>query len=735
VKSFDSEKEAIDTCREVSEMVSKGGFKLTKWTSNSRRVIENFKSEERAPKIKDLNLEHEQLPSEKILGIHWDMENDLLTMVGKEMSFPSTRRGVLSSISTIYDPVGMACPMLLVGREINQELCKLKLAWDETLPDDIISRWNAWLNDLKNMNCKITRCFHAENRSDIKRCEIHNFSDASESHGYGTVLYLRFIYENDDIHCCFIYGRSRVRPLRRGITVPRLELTAATVSVAVNAMVVSELERRLPIDSITFWTDSMIVLHYLRAVDKEFDRFTSNRIGKILDGSNIDQWKYVTSKENSADIASRGMRSDQENKVKLWLNGPEFLWLPEEAWKSQPEIFQPSEDVISCSTIKTNNAEFWRTLFERYSSWKTLLRTVARIIQAVEKWRTYKRTLSASGRKDESKPSLTVKLMNQAEKEIITIVQKELFVRKHDLKQLQPVEIDGLLCVGGRLRNANVTDASKHPIILPHKHPVTDLLILNCHLECGHQGINYTLSKLREHYWILRGVSAVKSILRRCHTCRRFNGRPGEQVTCYLPTTRVNTEDAYCRYPFASVGIDLFGPFHVSLGPRTRGRKPEALYKRYGCIFTCMRTRAVHIEVVRDLSSDSFMQAITRFVARRGPPVEICSDNGTNFRGSSKEVVDAVKKWISDDVPNRLANAKIQWRFNPPASSHQGGVWERVIRSIRKILNSLISKNTLNDETLNTVFCEVEKILNDRPITRVSSDPNDLEALTPNHLL
>ena len=159
------------------------------------------------------------------------------------------------------------------------------------------------------------------------------------------------------------------------------------------------------------------------------------------------------------------------------------------------------------------------------------------------------------------------------------------------------------------------------------------------------------------------------------------------------------------------------------------------MYRRYGCIFTCLRMRAVHIESVRDLSSDGFIQAVMRFVARRGVPIEIYSDNGSNFKGASCEVVDALKRWNHADVQRRLADKRIRWHFNPPASSHQGGIWERIIRTIHQILNSLIGKNVLNDETLNTVFCEVEKILNDRPITRVPSEPNDLSALTPNDLL
>lgn len=142
----------------------------------------------------------------------------------------------------------------------------------------------------------------------------------------------------------------------------------------------------------------------------------------------------------------------------------------------------------------------------------------------------------------------------------------------------------------------------------------------------------------------------------------------------------------------------------------------------------------MHIEAAVDLSSDSFLEAVTRFVARRGAPFEFYSDNGTNFKGASADVIDALKSWNQLEVQDKLANQCIRWHFNTPTASHQGGIWERMIRSIRRILDNLISRTLLTDETLCTLFCEVEKILNDRPITRVSSDSSDLEALTPNHL-
>ncbi|XP_070566968.1 uncharacterized protein [Ptychodera flava] len=179
--------------------------------------------------------------------------------------------------------------------------------------------------------------------------------------------------------------------------------------------------------------------------------------------------------------------------------------------------------------------------------------------------------------------------------------------------------------------------------------------------------------------------------------------------------------------PFSSVYVDFFGPLFVKWRRGTT--------KRYGCIFTCLAIRAVHIEVTHSLSTDSFIQAVWRFVSRRGPPTTLYSDNRTNFRGAEAEIKHALGNWNQDKIVDSLRRRSIQWYFNPPAASHAGGVWERMIRSVRKILRSLMGNQLVDDECLLTFLAEVEKIINDRPLVQQSDDPSDLQPITPNSLL
>ena len=261
------------------------------------------------------------------------------------------------------------------------------------------------------------------------------------------------------------------------------------------------------------------------------------------------------------------------------------------------------------------------------------------------------------------------------------------------------------------------------------------MIIRHHHDLNGHVGSYQVLAEIRQRFWIVNGISSVKRVLRKCHVCRRQNAKLGEQVTAPLPVVRVSSDSHRIIYPFAAVGLDYFGPLYVKNGPNTRSKRNMSPNKRYGCIFTCLRYRAVHLELAEDLTTDSFINAVLRFVGRRGPPTVIYSDNGSNFRGAEVDVIRALQAWDQEKIQATLTQRGIEWRFNPPAASHQGGVWERLIRSVRRILYSLVGERLLTDETLRTFLVEVEKILNDRPITPVSSDPHDLDALTPNHIL
>jgi len=293
------------------------------------------------------------------------------------------------------------------------------------------------------------------------------------------------------------------------------------------------------------------------------------------------------------------------------------------------------------------------------------------------------------------------------------------------IRQLTPQLKEGLLRVGGQLVNAPIGDERKHPIILPYKHHVTDLIIKQCHCTLGHMGQDSVLSSLRETVWIVKGRSAGRRVLGRCMTCQwQRSACLGKQFMADLPEARLVPE----KPPFNYVGVDYFGPLEVKQG-RSR-------VKRYCCLFTCLTTNAVHIEIAHSLlDTDSMINALRRFISVRGYPGQIRSDQGSNFIQADKELKEAIEEWNQHKSNNFCRQKKIEWIFNPPSASHMVGAWERMIRSVRQILKAILKEQLVFDELLSTVMAEAVNILNSRPLTQSSDSARDEQPLTPNHLL
>ena len=330
LKSVKTVNEAIVLIQKSKEMCKQGGFRLYKFISNRKEVIESIPAKDRAKGIKDLDLEHEELPSERVLGIEWCVEMDVFQFRISLKDKPFTRREILSTMSSIYDPLGFAAPFPLQGKRILQDLCKEKVEWDDPIPDELRARWEKWRSELVLLEeMKITRCYKPNDFGKLKSIEVHHFSDASAD-GYGQCSYLRLVDDKNRVHCSFLLGKARVTPLKP-VTIPRLELTAALVSVKVSQTLQEELEYD-EMDEF-FWTDSKVVLGYINNDARRFHTFVANRVQQIRDHTSSNQWLYIDTKNNPADDASRGLSAKSLVERTRWINGPAFLWDNEESWK------------------------------------------------------------------------------------------------------------------------------------------------------------------------------------------------------------------------------------------------------------------------------------------------------------------------------------------------------------------------------------------------------------------
>ncbi|XP_042228977.1 uncharacterized protein LOC121871003 [Homarus americanus] len=523
---------------------------------------------------------------------------------------------------------------------------------------------------------------------------LHTFCDASQA-AYGAVTYLRMVDSGGSIQCSFVYGRAKLAPLKQ-LTIPRLELCAAVL--AVNADRTIRREMTMTIRESYFWTDSMLVLQYIANSSRRFQTFVANRKAVIQKLSRTDQWRHFGTSLNPADDATRGLPVLDLVAGSRWIRGTDFLLSVEERWPKGKELPAVLNDLL----------EVKREVHQRS--------VVALAVGEQSKWSLAKLWLRYSS---------WYRLKEAYEKEIQTVIKGEL-PKDNKLYKLEPyLDERTLLRSKGRIKGTLLGRSGEEPILLPRDHHIKEIIVREMHEErAGHAGREHTMACVRQRYWIPQGRRLLDRIIRRCVVRRRNNWRSRHQRQADLPIDRVTPGKA----PFAYTGTDCFGPFIIKVG-----RKQA---ERWGCLFTCLTIRAVHLEVLASLDADAFLNAITRFSRRRDTPDRIRSENGTNMVRAAKELKLAVKSWEQDDrLRGALLIADIGWVFNPPAAPYTGGVWERQIRTVKKVLQAIVGSQVLDDERLQTLFCEVEAIVNERPITPVPNTPNEPKALTPADLL
>ena len=731
LKSVSSLDEAVEVISGTRAALMSGGFNLTKFVVNDSRLLPFIAEEDRAKEVKEITAE----AFSKALGIHWDVADDSFFYVSRccESSSVVTKRVMLKQVSSMYDPLGLISPIVMQGKMLFQEVTRLKKGWDDSVSSSSICHmWSSWLCSLVSLpGLRFSRCI-IPNRFVDGAAELHIFCDACEK-GYGACCYIRSINQEGEVNVAFLASKGRLAPLKQ-CTIPRLELMAAVEGAKLDEVIRRELDVSLL--SSVFWTDSRIVLSYIWNDSKRFQVFVGNRVSFIRERCSPEQWRHVEGKSNPADVLSRGCMGDALPPI--WFQGPTFLHDYKSEWPNQEKLQVPDDDpevkknVISAVT-EVNRAESCQfehpieKMMKHYSSFYKLKKAISWLIRI--KSHLQKKSTGLKG-------AVSVLEQKAAEKMVIKFVQHQAYntevealsqgkdmLRSSSIKSLSPGLQDELLVVGGRLKNSSLGGQAKNPIILPHDHRLSLLIVQEYH-GAAHLGVEWLLSLIRRKFWITRCRSIIKQVRRSCIVCKKMFDKVMVQRMADLPPGRCKPSTA----PFTHVGVDLFGHFYVKQG--------RAEVKRYGCVYTCFTTRAIHIELLSSLETDTFINGFIRFIARRGQPETILSDNGTNLVGAHTELSRSLRQLDRNKVIQAARRRNIHWEFNPPYASHQGGVWERMIRTIRKVLVALLQGNSrMTDDVLHTIFCEVECIVNSRPLTKCSDDINDDAPLTPNHLL
>ncbi|XP_058447479.1 uncharacterized protein LOC131427913 [Malaya genurostris] len=634
---------------------------------------------------------------------------------------------------TVFDPLGLISCYTVHGKILIQDIWRAGTAWDEEISDNLKSKWQRWVKVMQSLDqIFIPRCFLPKaDITSLEYCELHTFVDASEA-AYACVMYLRCVFKGHP-NCSLVASKTKVAPLKP-LSIPKLELQAALIGVRLTSSVRDALT--LPIKRKFFWTDSTTVLSWLHSDSRRYHQFVGFRVGEILSLSEVTEWRYVPSNLNPADCATRWKSGADISPMSSWFVGPTFLYNCEHSWPKCPIL---AEEKIELRKIFLHEEIVPIIDLSRFSSWERLLRTVCFVYRFTG--------ILRRGKRHRTNPTglITQEEFQKAEIFLWRLAQTDSFpdeyrilqklekpgVYRGKLSRCSPLykltvflDGDGVIRLGGRIGAApHIPYEAKYPIILPKTHTVTSLIISRYHKQFLHANHETIVNEIRQRFWIPSLRSIVRRVTKDCQYCRVYKAVPQQPQMGPLPKVRLTP---FIR-PFTFTGVDYFGPVQVKVG--------RSLAKRWIALFTCLTVQAVHLEVVHSLSTSSCIKAIRRFVIRRGAPQEIYSDNGTNFIGASRLLMDQMRV-INAGCAQSFTSARTKWFFNPPATPHMGGAWERMVRSVKTAMAAIAnSQRHPDDETLETIILEAEGVVNSRPLTYVPLESAEAESLTPSHFL
>ncbi|XP_055604574.1 uncharacterized protein LOC129752819 [Uranotaenia lowii] len=664
----------ISLREQLDALCQRGGFELRKYASNSEAALEGLSDDKRALQS---TIEFDENPIIKTLGLHWEPASDVLKyVINLEPSSSDmclTKRNALSLIARLFDPLGLVAPVVVTAKIYMQVLWTLRdedsktWPWDRPLPKDLIIRWNSYYSQLHHLNMlKIERCILVANPTSI---QLHLFSDASEL-AYGACAF----DPSGFVKIALITTKSKVAPLQKK-SIARIELCGALAAAQLYQKIISSLKTN---PETFFWVDSTTVLAWLNSTPSTWSTFVANRVSKIQLATINSHWNHVSGKENPADHLSRGTTAEFLLNCSSWWNGPDWLRFEPEFWPSNnhqkplTEVAEEKRKTLSLIAAAPREETFLDPYVQRFSDYRKMLRVTAYCMRFIDRF-------SLKTCFNHPTTNLTVEEIRRAEKNLIRILQEQHFEEEvrclHDGKQVSAksklrwfhpiLGFDHLLRIGGRLNKSPRTYDSKHQIILPSTHAFSTLLIRSFHLNHLHAAPQLLLSLLRMRYWVLGARNRARLIVRQCIICFKARPKLVEQFMGELPAARITA-----TRPFAVAGVDYWGP--IFLKPVHRRAASE---KAFVAVFVCFSTKAVHIELVADLSTAKFIQALRRFVSRRGLCSDMHSDNGRNFLGADNELRRLVNSSSHQQAVNQECLAHgIRWHFNPPKASHFGGL-------------------------------------------------------------
>ena len=720
------------------ERMKEGGFNLRKWKSSNAELLQEFQKsdpsyipsqEEEGTYAKETLGNIVEDGKTKVLGIPWDTAGDKfefdLSKIGELIEGEKiTKRKVLSSIAKLFDPLGIISPITVSMKILFQELCVEQYEWDEELNLDKKEKWESIIENLRSVGkISLPRCLYEENATNVRNCWLHGFADASQR-AYSAMIYL--VYESDSgVKSQLICSKTRVTPLKK-LSIPRLELMSARILATLMKVVFSALKSQVTIEGCRYWLDSKTALYWINNAG-EWKQFVQHRVDEILKLTDKKDWGHCAGVCNPADLGSRGVLASELVNKRIWWQGPHWLLMEREHWPTEL-LLDSTSDVneekkkssVTLATVQDRPTGISKIIdINTFSSIDRLFRVTAYVLRFIA-------NLKAKG--NNSAVPIKLEELNAEElkhAETKWVIDSQISIR-NDPKfnqlscNLGLIEEDSILRCKGRLGNSDLELEGKYPILLPKEGKFTELLVYSCHDRVFHNGLKSTLAEIRSRYWIPQGRQSVKKLLRKCIVCKKAQGKAySAPQMAELPQFRVQKTP-----PFLNVGIDFAGPLYSKA-------KTGKMEKCYVVLYVCCTSRALHLDLIDDLSGPTFIRSLRRFTARRGTPDLINSDNAKTFKFTNK----FLHKLASDhSVVAFLQSKRINWKFNLERSPWWGGHFERLVGSVKRCLRKILGNARLSFDELHTVLIEIEWTLNSRPLTYLY-DELGYEVLTPFHLM
>ena len=745
VDSRSTEKELVELANQLPALLLKADMRLCKIYTDSKLVAQSVPKDLLA---KEISFEDKDplFDSNKVLGMKWEAQTKHFTYDVKFKTVEEwkkvcgvtvwTKRAILKTTASTYDPLGLICPIVMFPRTIIQELWSKKLDWDTPLDDEYCRRWE---NCLKNLlDVKKLSFFRWSYDFPGSKLELHVFCDSSEK-AFATCVYSRVNSGGGEMKSNLLMAKSRVAPIKNE-SIPRLELVACVIGTRLlNAV---NLTFKVPQERIFYHTDSRNALYWINTPAYKSKTYVYNRSSEIQRVSEPTQWSHVATDINPADIATRPISSSDLSTNKIWSQGPPFL-------RDLNFVFKPfdiKEVVVTEEIKKEMKTEEEASLFffnkchvfidnkldhlDVGKYWNNLQK-FRRVLMLVVKFVFLTKKVTLTKSELFNKANLYLYKLSQRisfEKEIELLESNQKLSHSHQLNKFNPfLDEFGLLRSNSRLSELSyLPEDMRKPILLIGKNPITRALVLEQHFEKGH-AVSEALvrSTLHSKFIILGITKLLKSISQKCFWCRKRKAEPVNQQMAPI-------KNRLLQRAFAETGIDFAGPFETTQG---RGKVRKV---RFVLVLTCLQTRAVHFEPTFNQTTESVINALDRFCSVRGRPSVIVSDNQTSFKKASKVLKDFVKFFFDNQKQIEIGLDKdiepIDWLFIPPRAPHFGGAWEIMVKAMKRALTAISNEQVMDEDNFNTFLCRAMDMINNRPLLRhYSTDTPHI--LTPNNFI